>query len=265
MVFMKSRIVSDIHCDVNKKCNDNYDFGNDFVICCGDISGDRFTTENWIKKNIKQGIIVAGNHLGYNFITGDKEDTLNYSIKYLQEQFHQAPIYFLENQVVEIENIIFVGCTLFTDFNLYINSLNSMMIAAYRLNDFRYVKILKDKKIKKITPQEQFEIHNKRKSFIESICRNNPNKKIVVITHHAPSIKSVPIEYGNDILSAAYASNLEDIIQKYNNLKLWCHGHMHQNCDYTLYGTRIICNPRGYYNENPNFIKEGVIVDLNNL
>lgn len=258
---MKLRIISDIHCDVNEKCNDNYDFENDFIICCGDISGDRFTTEKWIKKNIKRGIIVAGNHLGYNFVTGADEDSLNSSIKYLQEKFSQEPIWFLENQVVKMEDIIFVGCTLFTDFNLYNKTFNAMMVAARSLNDFRYVHVLKNKKVKTITPQDQLDIHIKSKKFIESVCKKNPNKKIVVITHHAPSLKSVPSQYKDDILSAAFASNLEDIIQKYDNLKLWCHGHMHQNCDYILNGTRIICNPRGYFTENPSFANSGIIFD----
>jgi hypothetical protein len=67
------------------------------------------------------------------------------------------------------------------------------------------------------------------------------------------------------MLSTSYASNLEDIIEKYDNLKLWCHGHMHENCDYMLNGTRIICNPRGYYTENPYFNPSGIIVDTDKL
>ena len=54
---MKLRIVSDIHSDINT--NDRpYDFGDDFVICCGDISGDRISTEKWIKNNIKKRKLI---------------------------------------------------------------------------------------------------------------------------------------------------------------------------------------------------------------
>ena len=83
---MKLRIVSDIHSDINT--NDRpYDFGDDFVICCGDISGDRISTEEWVKNNIKKGIVIGGNHLGYNEVTYDEKDSLNNSIKYLQEKW----------------------------------------------------------------------------------------------------------------------------------------------------------------------------------
>ena len=27
---------------------------------------------------------------------------------------------------------------------------------------------------------------------------------------------------------------------------LWIHGHMHESSDYEIYGTRVVCNPRGY-------------------
>ena len=97
---MRLRIISDIHCDINTNDSFKYDFDDDFVICCGDISGDRFKTEKWIKNNIKQGICIAGNHLGYNWISGDEEDTLDNSIKYLQESFKGESIYFLDNSSV---------------------------------------------------------------------------------------------------------------------------------------------------------------------
>ena len=27
---------------------------------------------------------------------------------------------------------------------------------------------------------------------------------------------------------------------------LWIHGHMHESFDYEIYGTQVVCNPRGY-------------------
>ena len=39
------------------------------------------------------------------------------------------------------------------------------------------------------------------------------------------------------------------------NMKLWIHGHVHNNFDYMIGDTRVICNPRGYemYQENFEF------------
>lgn len=77
--------------------------------------------------------------------------------------------------------------------------------------------------------------------------------------------KSVPGQYKNIMLSAAYASNLDVLIVKYNNLKLWCRGHMHESCNYELFGTIITSNPLKYYDENPHFKPEGTFIDTNDL
>ena len=67
--------------------------------------------------------------------------------------------------------------------------------------------------------------------------------KTMVVTHHAPHRQSVQPRHENDILKAAYASDLEHLMGR---SKLWAHGHMHNNSDYIISGTRVICNPRGY-------------------
>lgn len=64
-------------------------------------------------------------------------------------------------------------------------------------------------------------------------------------THHAPSPRSLPHNYGQGILSAAYASNL-DLLVANPQVKLWIHGHIHAQHDYYIGNTRVVCNPRGY-------------------
>lgn len=206
---MKLRIISDIHCDINSEQNTNFNFApDDFVICCGDISGARLTTEKWINENIKQGIIIGGNHLGYAHSTYGKEESLNLSLKYLKNKF-SGPVYFLENQSVLIDNICFIGCVLFTDFNLYGNYDGCRFIAQKYLNDFRNVKLYEKGKLGTISTEDQLTFHTKSINYIEKICQKYKDKKIIIATHHAPSLKSISEEYKNDLLSAAFASSLE--------------------------------------------------------
>ena len=68
-----------------------------------------------------------------------------------------------------------------------------------------------------------------------------------------------------DLLSAAFASNLEYLFERYPNIKLWCHGHVHNSVDYKLGNARVIANPLGYGNENANFRKEGVLINTDDL
>ena len=262
---MTLRIISDIHCNINSGQSTNFYFApDDFVICCGDISGDRLTSEKWINENIKQGIVIGGNHLGYAHSTYDKEESLNLSIKYLQSKF-SSPVYFLENQCIIIDNICFIGCILFTDFNLYGNPDGCRFIAQKYLNDFRNVKLYEKGKLRTISTEDQLAFHKKSINFIEKTCQKHKDKKVVIITHHAPSLKSISEEYKNDLLSAVFASNLEYLFERYSNIKLWCHGHIHSSVDYKLGNARIIANPLGYGNENVNFKKEGILVDTDDL
>jgi Icc-related predicted phosphoesterase len=69
--------------------------------------------------------------------------------------------------------------------------------------------------------------------------------KTVVVTHHAPSSQSVHPRYARDLLTPAFASNLENLVEG-DRVALWIHGHMHESFDYEIYGTRVVCNPRGY-------------------
>ena len=84
---MKLRIISDIHTDINNEKDYRFDFGDDFVINCGDTAGDRRFVASWVGFNMKRGVFVEGNHLGYEKITHDKRDTKQESIKYLRSAF----------------------------------------------------------------------------------------------------------------------------------------------------------------------------------
>ena len=86
---------------------------------------------------------------------------------------------------------------------------------------------------------------------------------MVVITHHAPSFMSVNDRYkGDTLMNGGYASELGEFILDHENIKLWCHGHMHDPVDYMIGTTRIVANPRGYVGQedtdrfNPNFVVE---------
>ena len=73
------------------------------------------------------------------------------------------------------------------------------------------------------------------------------------MTHHAPSAKSVKGRYSD--LQGAYKSDMESFIEKHDNIKWWCHGHVHHNNDYMVEQCRVMSNPRGYNHMelNPDF------------
>lgn len=66
----------------------------------------------------------------------------------------------------------------------------------------------------------------------------------VVVTHHAPSWRSVQQRFQQDVNSYFYASNLD--LYLFEKCKLWVHGHIHVPQDYRLGHIRVVCQPIGY-------------------
>lgn len=166
----------------------------------------------------------------------------------LDKRFH-----LLDNDKVIINQVRFLGSTLWTNFELFNESQKQscMEEAARRLNDFHYIKI----DGRRFTPQDSIDLHEQAVQWLEMKLKEPFEGETVVVTHHAPSFASVVPHYQHDPLSACYASKLDHLM---GYSKLWLHGHTHSSLDYEIEGTRIVCNPRGYArnehsNENRSF------------
>jgi len=104
----------------------------------------------------------------------------------------------------------------------------------------------------RFTPQDTVQDHKKMLEYIQvttaMLASMNPNK-YVVVGHHAPSKASTHPRYQTEvIMNGAYSSRLDDFILNHPQIKLWTHGHTHEEFDYMVGTTRVVCNPRGYIN-----------------
>lgn len=155
------------------------------------------------------------------------------------------------------ERVRVLGATLWTDFALFGPELVAGCQAAARrdMNDFAIVKILERGETKRFDPVDARRIFQMSVDFLEEQLDTPFDGSTVVMTHHAPSKRSVPEIYAEDRLSAAYASDLERLIEAHQPA-LWVHGHIHTSQDYRLGETRVLCNPRGYW---PNDLNAGFV------
>lgn len=161
----------------------------------------------------------------------------------------------LENQCEEYNGVLFVGATLWTDMNKrdpiiltqIKNYMNDYQMITYRSNDDTY---------RKMQPTDTVDMHYASKRFIEEAVKSHSDKPVVVITHMGPTYQSVNSKYKSQWSNAAYVSDLSDLILDNPNIKAWCHGHVHNPCDYMVGDTRVLCNPRGYlpWEEGNGFI-----------
>jgi Icc-related predicted phosphoesterase len=199
-------------------------------------------------------IYIAGNHEYYH---GKWPD----SIQYLRDEVSAYPnIYFLENDIKEIDDVVFVGATLWTDMNQG-DTLTMNMVKAM-LNDYRVIRDSTNG-YGKLHPSTTLGRHRETLEYIRQVVDSDPTRTYVVVGHHAPSKQSTKPKYEKDFhLNGGYSSNLVEFIESRPQIKLWTHGHTHDVYDYMIGGTRVVCNPRGYegYEDpsgwNPNLILE---------
>ena len=233
---MKIQILSDLHTEYSAY-NFNISPDTDVLILAGDIAyadNIKNTLLSLAKSHDKLKILyVLGNHEFYGS-----------SIKQVRKLISEIKIpnvYILDNSSIELDDIVFIGSTLWSDIDKRfeyeigkrINDYNRILCESAESNNGR------------LTPNETVSEFIINREYILSELTKYKDRKIVVITHHLPSFKSIHPKYANDRCNSAYASNLDGMILKYKPI-LFIHGHSHATSDYKIGDTRVVSNPRGY-------------------
>lgn len=245
---MKLHIVSDVHLSRGPLSLPATDA--DAVIAAGDISRPQEAVA-WLQALHKPVLYVAGNHEFYgDSIAGVRAE--------LRRLCAGSNVHFLDNEEVVLDGVRFLGTTLWTDFMLCGKGeprAEAMREAARFMNDFRVIRCgLADQHV--FTPADSAELFAINARWLEGKLAEPYAGCTVVITHHAPSPKSIHPRFANSPLNACFASDAERLVDGRTSC-LWVHGHMHDSFDYVLNGVRVVCNPRGYakgeVNENAWF------------
>jgi hypothetical protein len=132
---------------------------------------------------------------------------------------------------------------LWTDFSLQGNPRIAAFEARQVLNDFAKIRV--SPSFRRFRPFDSVGLFRGSLRWLKAELTMANGADVVVVTHHAPSKLSVPQCFHDDLLSAAFASHLDEFIES-SAIDLWIHGHIHESRDYEIGDTRIVCNPRGY-------------------
>ena len=153
--------------------------------------------------------------------------------------------------MVDVDDVRFVGATLWTDFRLDPAPLAEAWAhheVGASMPDFKGAIKHHAGERGHFTTQESARRHAADRAFIErELARAEAERveKVVVITHHAPSPICVRPWYRDSNVNSGFASNLDDVIERYQPV-LWVHGHLHDRVDERIGATRIIANPHGF-------------------
>ncbi len=244
--YMKLHILSDLHIEFA-------DFeppttNADVIVLAGDIGVGTDGLE-WAAARLPDVpvIYVPGNHEYYG-----------HDLRLTDELKTDAPdnIRVLHDEQTVVDDVRFIGSVLWTDFELFGegDKFRSMQRARRGILDFSAIR----NDDHTFTPEDSITLHESSKAWLQAELAEPFDGKTVVVTHHLPSLRSVARRYASDLLTPAFASNLEPLIDA-GQPALWIHGHTHDSFDYEIDNTRVICNPRGYPEETHT---SGFVPDL---
>lgn len=274
---MKISIASDLHLEFGDLDFDNSD-NAEVLILSGDICvaadldmRDRRQTELGFARarserfheffercaeRFPHVIYVMGNHEYYH------DDFATALDEVRRKLAHLSNLSVLEREVKAIDDVVFIGGTLWTDMN------NSDPLTLYHMrtmmNDFRVIsnsavplhfRTQEGKfatRMARFSPEDAVAEHVKMKQYVQSVVQGNHATRYVVVGHHAPSAMSIHARYAHDpIMNGGYVSNLDEFVLDHPQIRLWTHGHTHHPFDYMIGSTRVVCNPRGYVGHEP--------------
>lgn len=247
---MRIRILSDLHHEHFGGLRALPQVDADIVVLAGDIHTHELGIE-WAGRTFGKTpvIYVPGNHEYYASHMGNLDTRL-------RDAARRTGVHLLQNEALEINGVRFLGSTLWADFALYGSPQDELAqtMAIRVMPDFSII----DTEYGTFTPTHCIALHRQAKTWLAQQLDTPFQGKTVVVTHHAPSEKSVAEKYKNNRLSPAFASRLDELVAQCD---LWIHGHTHNCFDYQIGRGRVVANPGGYPNENAEF-NPGLIVEI---
>ena len=267
--IMKIRAYSDMHLDHYGLLDVMWyppmmpDDADTILILAGDIwTGTNFimhSKDSWIGNlapRFKQVLVVLGNH---DYWPTEKYLTIKNGGKKCNEMLLDMGIMnvkVLDCDTFESDDVLFVGCTLWTDMDKF------DPLAMYNMPQLMFYdgKITYDTSAKSLdlqtnsfsqlgwsrfTSELWCQTHMKHRDYLKIIFEQNKDKKIVVITHHLPLNTLGDPAFNGHQANCYYSSDLSDLILN-NNVKLWFYGHTHHAKETLLGETLLVNNCVGY-------------------
>lgn len=271
---MKIRLISDIHRSINERFPLRLDDNCDYTLIAGDLGPDFRRNAEWLRENVKRGAFISGNHDAY---------TRDATIEEVKEFYHRefpldSDITYLDSFVGVVSKeiapgILLVGDVMYTDYAFPVfegerkmkkeRVVSSNMrraepkFSGTYMNDFNYY----TRSDKYATRWEQDSMPNGRyhirpehyldhfrKAFrkISKVVRDNPDKQVILMTHHCLSPQCIGEKFSKDDLNASYVSDREKWIKDHPNIRLVLSGHVHHRNQFRVGDALYVLNPLGY-------------------
>ena len=248
---MRLHILSDLHIEFAPFAPPKIDA--DVIVLAGDVDmglkGMKWARRQWPDTPV---IYVLGNHEFYR----EELPALSDRLRRLCEG---TSIHLLENDAVDIGGVTFFGCTLWTDFRLLGDPTAARAVADKGMADYFQISFTGENRCLEAKDTER--LHFESRTWLEKRLTTHDSARSVVVTHHAPSARSIPPYHIGSVLNAAFVSDLDSLVDSCS-IPLWIHGHTHHCVDYTIGKTRVLSNQRGYPDTPVPGFDPGLVVEI---
>ncbi|MDN8612405.1 metallophosphoesterase [Variovorax ginsengisoli] len=254
---MKILILSDLHLEFAPfETPPALEF--DVVILAGDIHSPSRRAVQWAESRFAgmPVIYVPGNHEFY-------DSRMDLALSEARAAADGGQVRLLDGDELVIDGVRFLGATLWTDFELAIDTPRgrrsdafvSMKKATNLMNDYALIRAVDElaerdtwraRHGRRLTAEDTRQIHLKQRTWLSQKLSEPFDGPTVVVTHHAPHRGSLAQRYAQDWVSGAFVNELPESF--FDVPVLWVHGHTHESFDYRVRSCRIVSNPRGYVN-----------------
>jgi Calcineurin-like phosphoesterase len=224
------QLLSDLHLESNPHFVPQPAPGADVLVLAGDIGSyqaDSSLTRMGIA-DFGLSRFVPGNH-EYD---GQEFDAAHAR---LQEVCKRLGFIWLEREVVHIQGVRFVGCTLWTDFDALTSThaavspvtIGQQLVA--RDKAFRAANFALKKNHALVADQPMLAegvraLGLESQAWLRQALSMPFDGTTVVVTHFAPSLRSADPRYGINPGTAGFCNALDDLLPQ---AQLWLHGHLH--------------------------------------
>lgn len=192
---------------------------------------------DWASEHYKQVIVCFGNHDFYGYY--DLASIPDGYCKTIRSNVHG---YY--NSVIHLGNADIVVSTLWSHIEP-----DKAYYTERNVSDFYRIK----HKGHRLTV-EDFNLEHKRcLSFVKDAVKKSTASKIIVLTHHVPTMLCTAEEFKGSIINGAFTVALGDYILD-SDIDYWIYGHSHRNIDTQIGRTHILSNQLGYVDYNEHLI-----------
>lgn len=228
---MKFSLISDMHVDFPQP-KTPYDKLEEQVVVAGDTSngllGAKFL--NKLKNKGHKVFAIDGNHEHYSNLSQGRTQVQTENAFYSGLQQHRA--------IIADDNIMIVGV------NGWYQVADEELWQGY-MNDSFYSGLSADD-VNMLAEGDA--------GFIGQMLSLHTGRAIVV-THTAPTLETLNPRFDGHYSNEWYWNPLMgEVLRKHAaKIAVWCHGHTHSKNEAIVHGVRVVCNPRGYPGENPDW------------